>query len=280
MVQVIAHRGSSAAAPENTIAAIEQAIADGADAIELDVQELADGTLAILHDLNLQRVAGVDRPSHSLTAADLAELDVGRWFSPAFAAARIPTLAQVLAQVGDRVALNLELKVHGHERRLPEAVVELLGQFPRSRVVLTSFDWSMLQRVRVIAPHIPIGPIAAQPIDWSALTATVGPVAVVSLHHRLLEPVIVDRVKALPAALWVWTVDDRDTLERAIGLGVDGVITNCPQGYAQPPQLPPRGEPIHSSHAVASHAVAALWEAPHCTQLPNASRSLPYIKSD
>ncbi|TAD74196.1 MAG: glycerophosphodiester phosphodiesterase [Oscillatoriales cyanobacterium] len=236
MVWVIAHRGSSASAPENTIAAIEQAIADGADAIELDVQELADGTLAILHDLNLQRLAGVDHPSHELTVADLADLDVGRWFGPAFGAARIPTLAQVLAQVGDRVALNLELKVHGHERRLPEAVVALLGQFPRSRVVVTSFDWSMLQRVQTIAPHLPIGPIAAQPIDWAALAANLGPVAVVSLHHRLLDQAIVDRVKALPAALWVWTVDDPALAQGAIALGVDGLMTNCPQRYAQSSQ--------------------------------------------
>lgn len=238
MVWVIAHRGSSATAPENTIAAIEQAIADGADAIELDVQELADGTLAIVHDLNLQRLAGVDRPSHELTAADLTELDVGRWFGPAFASARIPTLAQVLAQVGDRVALNLELKVHGHERRLPAAVAALLGQFPRSRVVVTSFDWGLLRQLRAIAPAIPLGPIAAQPIDWAALAATVGPVEVVSLHHRLLDQAIVDRVHGPPAKLWVWTVDDPALIQGAIALGVDGLITNCPKRY---PSLPPAG---------------------------------------
>ena len=227
-VQIIGHRGSSALAPENTLAAIERAIADGADAIELDVQELADGTLAILHDNHLQRLAGVDRPSWQLTAADLDRLEVGSWFGPEFAGERIPTLAQVLARVGDRVDLNLELKCHGQERRLPEAVAAVLAQFPRSRVTVTSFNWEMLRRFRAIAPHRPIGPIAAEPIDWAALAAAVGPVDVVSLHYSLLDEATVDRVRALPAALWVWTVDDPTEIRRAIDLGVDGVITNNP----------------------------------------------------
>lgn len=226
--QIIGHRGSSALAPENTLVAIERAIADGADAIELDVQELADGTLAILHDLDLQRLAGVDRPSWQLTAADLDQLEVGSWFGPAFAGARIPTLVQVLAQVGDRVALNLELKCHGQERNLPEAVATLLAQFPRSRVTVTSFNWEMLRRLRAIAPTWPIGPIAAEPIDWAALATTLGPVNVVSLRYALLDQETVDRVKALPAALWVWTVDDPTEIRRAIDLGVEGIITNNP----------------------------------------------------
>lgn len=228
MVQLMAHRGSSAIAPENTLVAIEQAIADRVDAIELDVQELADGTLAVLHDTNLRRLAGVDRPSHQLTAADLAQLDVGSWFSPRFAGTRIPTLAAVLAQVGDRVALNLELKCHGQERQLPEAVVALLRAFPQVQVTLTSFNWAMLQRVRSLAPELPLGPIAADPLDWAALDRDLGAVAVVSLHHGQLTPEAVALARSRQAALWVWTVDDPIEMERALRLGVDGVITNAP----------------------------------------------------
>lgn len=228
MVQLMAHRGSSAIAPENTLVAIEQAIADRVDAIELDVQELADGTLAVLHDTNLRRLAGVDRPSHQLTATDLAQLDVGSWFSPQFAGTRIPTLAAVLAQVGDRVALNLELKCHGQERQLPEAVVALLRAFPQVQVTLTSFNWAMLQRVRSLAPELPLGPIAADPLDWVALDRDLGAVAVVSLHHSQLTPEVVALARSRQAALWVWTVDDPVEMERALRWGVDGVITNAP----------------------------------------------------
>jgi glycerophosphoryl diester phosphodiesterase len=224
-MEIIAHRGSSQAAPENTIAAIAQAIADGADRVELDVQELGDGTLAILHDLDLRRVAGCDRPSWSFTRADLAALDVGRWFAPEFAGAQIPTLAEVLAFTGDRIALNLELKAHGHEQALVERTIATIRAAGASdRCVLTSFHWDWIAAVTPIAPEIRAGCLAAQPVeDWSSL-----PGDLYALPPDLVTPAILEQARSHDRAVWVWTVDDP---EQAIALqhqGVAGLITNQP----------------------------------------------------
>lgn len=224
-VEIIAHRGSSHIAPENTIAAIAQAIADGADRVELDVQELADGTLVILHDLDLRRVAGCDRPSWSLTRADLADLDVGRWFAPEFAGARIPTLAEVLDFTGDRIALNLELKAHGHEQALVErAIATIRAAGAGDRCVLTSFHWDWIAAATQRAPEIRAGCLASQPIaDGASL-----PGDLYALPPDLVTPALLELARSLGRSIWVWTVDDP---ERAIALqrqGIAGLITNQP----------------------------------------------------
>jgi glycerophosphoryl diester phosphodiesterase len=97
MVLVIAHRGAAATAPENTIAAIKRGIADGADWLEIDVQETADGTVVVMHDRDFMRQAGAPLPVHAATAQDLAQLDIGAWFGPDFAGEQVATLDEALA---------------------------------------------------------------------------------------------------------------------------------------------------------------------------------------
>lgn len=126
--QITAHRGYSQLAPENTIPAFELAIEHQADFIELDVQETKDHGLVVIHDSHLLRLAGCDRNLWNLTTSELANLDVGQWFGEAFKHTRIPSLASVMDLAKDRVNLNLELKIHGHEQKLVSQVVELIHE--------------------------------------------------------------------------------------------------------------------------------------------------------
>ena len=127
-VKIMAHRGSSKAAPENTIAAFKRAIDDGADWIELDVQETADGSVVVLHDSDFMKTAGNKLKIWDASRQDLKDIDIGSWFGPEFAAERVPTLAEVLRICKGRIGVNIELKYYGHEEALEERVVKVVEE--------------------------------------------------------------------------------------------------------------------------------------------------------
>ena len=126
VVAVIAHRGASGGAPENTMAAFELAIEEQADWIELDVQEDADGLVIVAHDSDFMKTAGSGLKVWESTAGNLAELDIGSWFDPAFADQRVVTLREVLETARGHVGVVIELKYYGHDDRLEDRVVEIV----------------------------------------------------------------------------------------------------------------------------------------------------------
>ena len=127
-VIVLAHRGYSAKAPENTMAAFELALAVGADGIELDVHMTRDGEIVVIHDDTLDRTTNGKGPVSDQTMAELRELDAGSWFSPEFAGERIPTLKLVLELIKDKdVLLNIEIKTGLGFQQLNEELVPLFG---------------------------------------------------------------------------------------------------------------------------------------------------------
>ena len=119
---VMAHRGASAHYPENTLAAIQGAIDAGAQYVEIDVQETADGEIVVIHDSDLKKVGGVPLVVGESTLQQLGYTDIGSWFDLSFSDQRIPTLREVLALCKDRIRVNIELKYYGHERRLEQSV--------------------------------------------------------------------------------------------------------------------------------------------------------------
>jgi glycerophosphoryl diester phosphodiesterase len=138
----IAHRGASAAAPANTMAAFEKALALGADGIELDVQLSADGVPVVIHDFTVDDTTDGSGKVARMTLAQLEQLDAGSYFDPAFAGERIPTLEKVLEVMGNRLLLNIELKGFSlFDKGLERAVIGLIEQHAlRSRVFLSSFN--------------------------------------------------------------------------------------------------------------------------------------------
>lgn len=224
-VLVTAHRGSSAEAPENTLSAIRLAIAQGADWVEIDVQEAGDGTLVLLHDTDLRRVAGDSRGVWELDRLALGHLDVGAWFSPRFAGEPIPTLTQVLDLTRGRVGLNIELKHHGHERRLAERTLELVQAAGRTRDCLfTSTELPALRRARALDPGVRVGWIVtSDPGDPPGLGLDA-----LSLKRSLATARRVRACQAAGVETHVWTVDAPKDMTRLIRLGVTSIITNKP----------------------------------------------------
>jgi glycerophosphoryl diester phosphodiesterase len=125
-VQIMAHRGASKAAPENTLAAFRKAIEDRADWIELDVQETADGQVVVFHDSDFMKLSRVNLKIWDATVDRLKDIDVGSWLSPQFKDQRVPTLAQVLDECKGKIRVNIELKYYGHDQQLEQRVAEIV----------------------------------------------------------------------------------------------------------------------------------------------------------
>lgn len=224
--QITAHRGSSRSAPENTMAAMEAAIEELADSVELDVQLSADGVVVLGHDANLKRVAGINRAISSMTFEELRLLDVGSWFSEEFAGEQIPTLEEVMEVCRGRINLNIEIKSVGKTSQLPEKVVELVVKHGmEEQCVITSTSLNYLKQVKELEPVLRTGYIisAAYGNFYSSEA-----VDFISVRSSFVDERLVENVHAQGKGVFAWTVNSKSEMERLIMLGVDGIITDRP----------------------------------------------------
>jgi len=223
--QVIAHRGAAGAAPENTMASVRRAIADGADWIEIDVQESADGEVVVVHDSDLMKLAGVNLRVWEATMQQLAEIDIGSWFAPEFAGERVPTLADVLAEVKGRSRLIVELKYYGHDQQLEQRVIDLIeAAGMRDDTMIMSLEYAGIQKVRALRPDWKVGLLSARAVgDLTRLDADF-----LAVSLALARPALVQAAHAAGKELFVWTVNDALSMSQMMSLGVDGVITDEP----------------------------------------------------
>ena len=231
-VLVTGHRGASGLAPENTIPAMLKAIETGADFSELDVQESRDGVLVLLHDSSLKRTAGLDVNIWEMDYASLKKVDVGSWFDPKFSGTTIPTLEEVMDSVRGKMKLNIELKVNSHEEQLPERVVDLIERKNfTSQCIVTSFDFSAIDRVKELNPSIKAGYLFSKiPEDVDVFTANVD---LFSVKYKIVDKEFVDKAHAHNKDVHVYTVNDPKEMQRLIGLGVESIITDRPDILAR-----------------------------------------------
>jgi len=159
---IFAHRGASVQAPENTLAAFELAIAQNADAIELDVKLSADGHAVVIHDTTVDRTTGSEGRVKDLSLAELRSLDAGSFFSEKYSGERIPTLEEVFESVGKRIFINVELTNYNSPRdQLVETVCMLVKKFGlQKQVMFSSFFGSNLSKARAYLPDVPRGLLA------------------------------------------------------------------------------------------------------------------------
>jgi glycerophosphoryl diester phosphodiesterase len=228
---VLGHRGASADAPENTLAAFRLAIAQGADGVELDVWRCGTGEVVVGHDEDMARVSGVALRVPDAPLAELRELDVGGWKGEAFRGERMPLLSEVLEALPAAV-VNVELKSRGGDLRLAGAAAKVLARARAAgRVIVSSFDWRLLVAFRLAAPDVPVGllfdPDHAWKVPLAAALRLMGPSAVHPERTLATE----ERVRAWAArglAVNVWTVDDPGEARALAAMGAAGVITNLP----------------------------------------------------
>ena len=227
----IAHRGASAVAPENTLAAFEKAEALGADGVELDVRLCADGVPVVIHDASVDRTTGGSGRVADMPLTQLKELDAGSWFGPAFSKEPIPTLTETLETVGGKLILNIELKGEGLlNRGLVRAVVDVIRKHGLGkRVLLSAFNPFTLRRVQKIAPQLPTALLyASASLPHFASLIARRPYAALHPHVAALSAEHVDRIRRHNHRIHVWTVDDPREMRRLIRWDVDGIITNVP----------------------------------------------------
>jgi len=240
----IAHRGSSGAAPENTIAAIRLGLAQGADVIENDIQRTRDGELVILHDASLARTTNVEevfpgRLSYDVgtfTLAEVKRLDAGSWFAPQFAGERVPTLREWVAAVGQRAGMLMEAKLPelypGIERDIDKEL-RSMGEFQRAvkagRVTMQSFNHVWLRSYADLAPDVPVGLLFGTRPTEVDLTPAAQWADQVNPALGVIQESDVARIHQLGLETNVWTVNGGQDMQRAIRWGVDGIITNYPQ---------------------------------------------------
>lgn len=224
-VAVTAHRGSSKDAPENTLSAIRRAIADGADFAEIDVQETADGTIVLLHDTDLMRIAGLNKKIWQSTYSEIKLLDAGSWFSPDFKGERIPTLAEALELSGNKIKLNIELKFNGREKQLVESVDQLIRDHKfGSQCVITSLNFDGLLKIKKLNPDLKTGFIIAKSIGNMFRVDT----DFLSLASGMVTADVIAAARKRKMEVHVWTVNRPDGMSYFINLGVDNIITDYP----------------------------------------------------
>lgn len=242
-MRIIAHRGASAEAPENTLAAFERALAAGADMIELDVRLSADGVPVVIHDETLSRTTNGEGRVGDLSLEALKELSAGGWFSADFLEEKIPTLAEVYDLVGQRAEINVEIK--GEAARTGPAS---LGAVPDpgalARTIFSSFNPRAIESVRnqsaparlalLTGPASVTNPDGGLPEDPEArVLARVArwmPLGLegANIHCGLASAGLVRKLHAQCLRVYAYTVDGVSEVRKMAGLGVDGVFANDP----------------------------------------------------
>lgn len=240
----VAHRGSSGAAPENTVAAVEFAVDQRSSFVEVDVQRSADGELVIMHDVTLARTTNVEEvfPDRApwnvadFTLEEMRQLDAGSWFSSDFAGEPVPTLREVVEALGPTTGFLLEFKspalYPGIEAEIHEELAAIPGYLDRAlrtgRLVAQSFDIESMRTYHEVAPDVPIGllysarPTEDELVEASSWAEQVNP------SFRVTDQALIDRIHELGMTISVYTINTGQEMRQYINLGVDGIITNYP----------------------------------------------------
>lgn len=224
---VIAHRGASKVAPENTRSALMAAVEQKAPVIEFDVRETTDGKLVLFHDASLTRVAGKDGSVESSRWIDLEDLDVGKWFGDGKFSGEKPILLREAIQIcadHDIVALV------EHKSGDPENYAKVIREFENSgQVIVQSFQWSFLKAFQEKMPEIPLGALGSKELSGAKFDSIQGlkPKWVGWNHSDLKEADLV-RLQKSGFQVALWTVNQLEDAEKWIERGVDAIITDVP----------------------------------------------------
>lgn len=227
---IFGHRGASHAAPENTLPAFREAARVGAEGVELDVHLSADGVPVVIHDADVRKTTDGEGLVSAMPLAQIKELDAGSYFAARFAGTRIPTLEEVLAEVGQQLLVNIEIKdCVGRSPGLVEAVVNVvLRMGMQSRVWFSAFKPYSLFMARKYAPQISCGLLyGLRSLGVFTLTS-ITPYEALHPHCTLITERRVQRAHRRGLRVATWTVDVQAQAQALAAWGVDVIISNVP----------------------------------------------------
>jgi glycerophosphoryl diester phosphodiesterase len=229
---IFAHRGASNYAPENTIAAFELAVTQGAEAIELDAKLCADGHVIVIHDQSLDRTTNGTGKVLETPLDALKELDAGRWFGENYQGESIPTLDEVFEAVGKRIFINVELTNYATPKdQLPDKVAALVKRHSlEQQILFSSFNPLALRKVHSLIPDIPLGLLALPGRSGAWARSWFGNffVPYQALHPELKDTTLqmIKKQHDNKCRVHTWTVNKPGDLEQLFRWGVDGVFTD------------------------------------------------------
>lgn len=224
-VEIIAHRGAAGSRPENTMASIRKALDDGADWVEIDVQETADNEIIVVHDSDFMKLSLVDLKVWDATMEDLADIDIGSWFDAEYAEERTPLLRDVLLEAKGKSKVLIELKYYGHDVDLEDRVAKIIEETDMNANIATmSLKYPAVKKMKSLRPDWRSGVLAATAIgNLAKLDADFVAVSSASLSQSLI-----DAVHNEGKDIYVWTVNDPLDMSNMMSRGVDGIITDEP----------------------------------------------------
>jgi len=237
-VAIIAHRGASHDAPENTLASVQLAWKQGADAVEVDVQQSRDGRIMVIHDAHTRRTGGRNRRVRMQTLAELQALDAGRWKHRQWAGEKIPLLTDVLETVPPGRRLFVEIKC-GPES-VPEFVQEVRSsRCPRAQVVPIGFNLTTMKLVKWALPECEVCWVQGFRRTWRGRWTPTAEKLISQAREAGLDgldvgargpvnPAFAEKVHAAGLKLYIWTVDSPVRARKLVAAGVDGLTTNRP----------------------------------------------------
>lgn len=231
--EIIAHRGASHDAPENTLAAIKLGWKQQADGMEVDVHLSRNGEIIVMHDANCLRTTGFDGAIADMTAAELLQLDAGSWKSPEFKGEAVPTLEHALSVLPPEKYFVVEIKSHDH------AIIPILQNLLARReikpqqLLLIGFDYELMKALKSTLPQYGVlwlcGLLVGKPLDELIELCQAAHFEGLNLSSSWpVDEAFVHQVKGAGLKLYIWTVDDRETALALATAGVDGITTNKP----------------------------------------------------
>ncbi len=237
-VEIIAHRGASHDAPENTLASFRLGWEQKADADELDIYLTQDGRIVVIHDADTKRTTGVGGAISNRTLKELRTLDAGSWKGPRWKGEKLPTLDEALATIPEGRRMFIEIKCGPEVLPILEPALRASGKRPE-QLVLIGFSYATMKEARKRFPQLPIYWLVGydgqkgtgKPSETEMLIrkARAAKFDGLDLDFKFpIDPEFVSKVKAAGLRLYVWTVDDAAVARRLTAAGVDGITTNRP----------------------------------------------------
>jgi glycerophosphoryl diester phosphodiesterase len=228
---IIAHRGASGEAPENTLAAFALALKQGSEAIELDVHLSADRRVIVCHDNTVDRTTNGSGAIESLTVEELKQFDAGSWFEGKYAGEKLPLLEEVLELVPPEIEINVEIK-GCDSAGICETLAELLRKRGRiDSVFVSSFHFPMLLDIKRLEPSIRTGLLFSKKTHGHLIAADQCGIPIYSLHphHSWISKDYVEEASRHNLSVYPWTVNEEGKIREMIEAGVSGIITNYPE---------------------------------------------------
>jgi glycerophosphoryl diester phosphodiesterase len=242
---VVAHRGASGYAPENTMAAIKKAITMGVDMIEIDVQLSKDKEVVLMHDLTVDRTTNGKGKVRDLYLEEIKKLDAGKWFSSEFLGEKVPTLEEVIQAINGQCKLLIEVKrVKSKKLEIENKIVQLINKYNAYNwCIVQSFETQVIKNIqeldksiechKLVTMNISVLPLH---IDSRIKTGTIykyKTVQSINPYFKMLNKRKVNKIHSRGQKIITWTVNEPEDMKRMIEMGVDGIITNYPDRLIQ-----------------------------------------------